>query len=406
MSPADTKRFIGPQRALLLTALLVVTWLFTRNGPLRVDEGIHYHQISLLAAGEYVQAAALTAIPGYHWLMAQFVRVAHSDSIAFLRGINVLLGAACVLLFARCRDLLGDGDRGQRVLQFALCPIIFPFFFLIYNDIASLLLILAGAWLGLKRRYALAAVVLTLSLAVRQNNVVWLLAVPAVTWLQQTGVDYSWRNLRAFARAYWWLGIGLLLFAAFVVVNHGIAMGDRSKHPLVLGSGNVFFLLFVYSLVFLPLVLARTPANVRTALAGWRGGLLLAGFFVLYLSTFESTHPYNNIGPEYFLRNAVLMAVAGNRWLSLLFFVPVVLAALELARSMHERPILVPVVLASIAVVVPSWLIEQRYYIVSFALLLLFRPEGGRRADRSRVDRAWRAARIRCRRLNTDDSID
>ncbi len=381
MSPDRMKRIVGYRRAVLLPGLLLLTWLFTRNGPLRVDEGIHYHQILLLAAGEYVQDAALTTIPGYHWLMAQFVRLAHSDSIGFLRGLNVLLGAGCVVSFARCRRLLGESAHDQRVLQFALCPIIFPYFFLIYNDVASLLLILVGVWLGLERRYALGAATLTLSLAVRQNNVVWLLAVPAITWLEQTANAYSWRNVRAFWRANWPLAIGLLLFVAFVVVNHGVAVGDRSRHPLVFGTGNLFFLLFVYAFVFLPLVLARAPANLRAAVAGWRNGLLLALFFAFYLSTFASTHPYNNIEPEYFLRNAVLMAVAASLGLKFVFFVPVLLAALDLVRSVHERPILIPIVLASAVAVVPSWLIEQRYYIVSFALLLLFRPEGGHRAE-------------------------
>jgi alpha-1,2-glucosyltransferase len=96
--------------------------------------------------------------------MAQFVRIAHANPILLVRGISVLLGAAGVLVFARCRRLLGNGDRDERVLQFALCPIIFPYFFLIYTDVASLLLILVGVWLALERRYALCALALTASL--------------------------------------------------------------------------------------------------------------------------------------------------------------------------------------------------------------------------------------------------
>jgi len=368
---------------LLLLVLLLTTWLFTRHTPLLVDEYIHYNQITLFAAGQYVQDPSLTTIPGYHWLMAQVVRVAHSDSTGLLRGINVLLGAGCVVLFVKCHRLLGGGDSGQRVVQFAVFPIIFPYLFLIYTDVASLFLILVGLWLCLKRRYTLAAIVLTLSLGVRQNNVIWLVAIPALAWLQQTQNEFSWRNLRAFALRNWLLGAGLLAFAAFVVINHGVAMGDRAKHPLfALGSGNLFFLLFVYSLVFLPLVLARTPDNLRVALAKPYAGMLLACFLALYLFTFNNTHPYNTSEADYFLRNAVLMTFTSSLWLKMVFFVPILLAALDLARSMHERPLLVPIAAASVAYLVPSWLIEQRYYIITFALLLLFRPEGGSRAER------------------------
>jgi hypothetical protein len=153
-------------------------------------------------------------------------------------------------------------------------------------------------------------------------------------------------------------------------------------HPLVFRTGNLFFLLFVYSVVFLPIVLARAPANAAAAFARPQGVLLFALLFALYMFTFDSAHPYNNIAPQIWPRNAVLMAVASGLWLKLLFFVPIMLAALDLAADIRERPILIPVMLASVAFLLPVWLIEQRYYIVSFALVLLFRSDAGRIVER------------------------
>jgi hypothetical protein len=43
---------------------------------------------------------------------------------------------------------------------------------------------------------------------------------------------------------------------------------------------------------------------------------------------------------------------------------------------MQQRVALRPILLASALFLMPSWLIEPRYYMISFALIMLFRPDG------------------------------
>jgi alpha-1,2-glucosyltransferase len=366
----------------LWLGLLLATIQFMRHSPLRVDEGGNFRQMQLFAAGHYELDHALSMIPGYHLVIAQVLRLLHSESSTLVRLLNVFLGIGCVALFAKSYRLLAEDHGIQRVVQFAMFPTIYPFYYMIYTEIPSLILILAGLYLSLLRRHVLAAVVLTISLTVRQNNVIWLVAVPALIWLRQTNLEVSRGNLWAFVRQYWLLAPGLLAFAAFVYINGGVATGDRPMHPLVLSSGNVFFALFLYCLMFFPVVIARTRDNVRFTLGQRHIGLYLIGFFALYIFTFVNTHPYNQLlEPDFFLHNAVVMTVTSNLWLKSLFFLPILLASLDLARSMHERPLLVPLALASIAFLVPSWMIEPRYSVIPFALLLLLRPSGPPRAE-------------------------
>ena len=118
----------------------------------------------------------------------------HSESITFLRGTNLVLGAGCIVLFSWCHRVLESGGSGERIAQFAVFPIIFPYFFVIYTDIPSLFVVLAGLWLCLRERYALGCLALALSLGVRQNNIVWVVAIPLLCWLRQTHFDLSCRD--------------------------------------------------------------------------------------------------------------------------------------------------------------------------------------------------------------------
>ena len=368
--------------AFTLLGLLIFTWFFIRNDGLRTDEVVHFRQIIQFVGGNFAQDPALTTLPGYHWLMALILKITGSESMGLLRGINVLLGGASILLFVQCYRLLNLGDTRERLLQFAVFPIIFPFFFVIYTDIASLFLTVLGLWLCLKQRYIPAVLVLMLGVAVRQTNVIWMLAIPALTWLQQTHYDISRQNVLAFARRCWQLGLGLLAFATFVLLNQGVAMGDRSMHPpFALNAGNVFFMLFVYSLLLLPIIIERSKENIRFALAHQHVALLLALLLAVYLFTFQNSHPYNHINPNYFIRNWFLVTFTAGLPLKMLFFIPIVLAVLDLARAMTERPALILIVLASVLTLLPSWLIEQRYYITSFMLILLFRPSCSQRTE-------------------------
>ena len=109
--------------AFTLLGLLIFTWFFIRNDGLRTDEVVHFRQIIQFVGGNFAQDPALTTLPGYHWLMALILKITGSESMGLLRGINVLLGGASILLFVQCYRLLNLGDTRERLLQFAVFPI-------------------------------------------------------------------------------------------------------------------------------------------------------------------------------------------------------------------------------------------------------------------------------------------
>ncbi|QLG89239.1 hypothetical protein HQ393_13865 [Chitinibacter bivalviorum] len=368
---------------ILLLGLVFIGWYYFKSDPLRVDENTNFSQIITYSSGKLVHDPFLTSVSGYHYLMSWIVRAFHSESTALLRGMSALLGLGSIAALHYSNRLLNQHQHFERVVQFAVFPTIFPFFFLIYNDIASLCFVLAGMYFCLRQRYSLGISILILSMGMRQNNVLWLLAIPALCWLMQTDFVFNKQNILAFMRRCWLIGVGLIGFAIFVVLNHGVAMGDRSMHPpFALNSGNAFFFLFCYCVILLPLVLSRTKENIRFAMAQRHIGLMVALFFALYLFAFSNTHPYNNLSEDLFIRNWILMKVFASFWLKMLFFIPIALAALDLARSMQQRPPLRIVVLASLLFLMLSWLIEPRYYMISFALIMLFRPDGSPNAEK------------------------
>src|SRR5207247_6246051 len=71
----------------------------------------------------------------------------------------------------------------------------------------------------------------------------------------------------------------------------------------------------------------------------------------------------------------ILMSIAASPLIKIVAFLPMGLAALDLlATSVRRREIWLVLLFTALALVPPS-LVEQRYYIIPFALLLLLRGD-------------------------------
>ncbi|GLS04449.1 hypothetical protein GCM10007860_15960 [Chitiniphilus shinanonensis] len=361
--------------ALLYLFILIVAFYFPDIAPM-ADEGIHLYQIQHFHAGHLDLHGALTNIPGYHWLMALLTMPVETPSVVLVRRINAFfaLGTLTTLM------VLTYQVRGRlcitRVTQLLFMPLVLPFYFLIYTDAVSLLLILLCLSLGLSNRMLLAAVIGTLSLGIRQNNIVWLAMMPFLLYATEGGAWTDRRRLLRHVLRCWPFGLCAVAFLAFYFINGGVAVGDQWAHPpLAIHCGNFFFMLLVYLVLFLPAIVSHLPKTRAFVLALPHKGLLLTLLLMVYLFGFTNSHPYNQVYPEYFLRNMVLMTMVSSVWIKVLCFPLMALALCDFLARCPGRPAWVVIGVFAVLAVVPAWLIEQRYYMVPLLLMLLYRDE-------------------------------
>jgi alpha-1,2-glucosyltransferase len=359
--------------------LIGACFLVARSMELRIDEANHLGQIQRYLAGNFVTTS--TASGGFHATAAMFAWLIGQSEREGIRLFVLLIAAATILTFRALVTSFEPQATTVRTLQFALFPLLFPFWFLIYTDVFGLLLFLLAVLAFTRERVHLTAVMATLSVAVRQTYVVWLALLGVWTVIANAG-----RPLREQARRGMSFGIAAALFLLFVVANDGVAIGDRDSHPgMELHTENLLFMLVCFFVMFLPLVVSRVPRITRLRPA------LLAGIALasvgLFFGTFQVDHPYNHnvVTQELFVRNAVLEAMTSSALAGAATCVVVTLAALSLFVIRLRQPIHYLMYPFAVLSVIPVWLIEQRYYLPAFALFMAFRESASPGVERAMV---------------------
>ncbi|WP_119396498.1 Dol-P-Glc:Glc(2)Man(9)GlcNAc(2)-PP-Dol alpha-1,2-glucosyltransferase [Salinibius halmophilus] len=137
------------------------------------DEFFHYPQIKEFSEGIFDDVSdKLTMLPGYHAMVAAVAWVIGDNSIPATRVISAFLSLPALIFFFLCAKDLGKPNRYTVSLLFYSSPIIFPYFFVLYTDMVSLMLLLASFFFTLKRHYQVAALIAFASLFVRQTNII------------------------------------------------------------------------------------------------------------------------------------------------------------------------------------------------------------------------------------------
>jgi alpha-1,2-glucosyltransferase len=346
------------------------------------DEIHHYRQIRGFCDGDLTLNPRITTIPGYHVVSAAVGRMTGDCSAEQMRLVNAVIGALSVAAFFAAVRAAGSQVPIARTLQYFFLPILLPYHFLIYADSISLLADLVTMALLLRGRFALAGLAGSLAILVRQTNVVWLVLVCAVALAEAPEVWDEPRPLEAGLRRTWTALLGLVGFAGFVVWNGGIAVGGRGAFAAGLHTGNVFLFLALYFVLFL-------PANLFALRRRWErlGDKLLwalvLGVYLVFLGTFRVDHPFNKF--EGFLRNEMLSAVATNLALKHVFFVFAAGGLASLYVTRLRRPALYLVYPLALATLLPLRLIEHRYGLAAFVLLLVCREDDPPRVEAAGV---------------------
>jgi alpha-1,2-glucosyltransferase len=342
-------------------------------GPLS-DERHHMLQIGLLRAGDFRLVDSMTTLPSYHAAMAGLARLFGVSSLDAMRLLTLLGSVALIAVVFAIARRTAPAQAGLRTLQVLFLPILSPVLFLVYTDVWALLFLCAGLLATLHRRFLLAGVLAGVSVAFRQSQIVWLVMIWALCLAELGGLaatrDFGFRALRTT----WTFGLAALAFVGFVVWNGGVAMGDRSMHPSGgLYLGNLYFILLLFFVLLLPLCIQRSSAALEfvSTRPWWIAGLYFACLY--FLVGFEADHPYNQ--PQYggFLHNQIILAFTATSIARVAFSAAVTLAFLVIATVPLQQRAFLLLYPTTVLALLPVWMIEQRYYLASFTLFLLFR---------------------------------
>lgn len=371
----------------------LATTIYAVSGFTIGDEWVHWQQIRRFVQGDYrIYEEYLTNVPGYHWLLAGLLMPFDLQALGWTRAVTALMTLASVSLFYRVRLQLHPADAQRATAQFFFLPTMFIYGYMAYTDVPALMFLLAALLATLKGRHVLSAFLLLASMAMRQNNVLWVvfLAVFA-SWpvLQQMvgqvareAARVPWKQLTLELFGIVWpyvLVVGC--FCVYWVINGSIAYStaqSENAHPdFRLDIGNPVFLLAIAAVLF-PLQIAAAWGRLLAVGSTWRGAwvwLLPMVLFGLYAGFFQVHHPFNFI-TQGNVRNQLLQQVAagGAAWWALGLLASWAGAGLLFFR--YARPqgwLWLPF---SLLFVGASWMIETRYTIVPLVLLLaLRRPE-------------------------------
>lgn len=362
---------------LLVLACLVVfcVRLAAWQSQLIADEGIHVAQVQAYLSGSLDANPYLAMIPGYHAVLAALMSVAGLSSMGGMRGMSALFGAIAAVIFYAIRRKLGDDKAVFTAALFYVFPLFYPYYFLAYTDIFSMMVVLLAVLQAVSGRHLLAACVVTLSIAVRQNNVIWgafLAAYAAWPALARADVDLRKKCLDGFVSALPYV-MPALAFLGYWYWNGSIVFSAAiaEAHPdMTLRAGNVWFTLFLF-LVFFPFEAWNGLKSFCRALRArpWLWLIPLACACVKMHGSGD-----NHVSYDYFIRNAFI-AMVSHGWAKVGFGIVVAFAAGAIAYTRFRDPRGVLVYPFSIVCLSSSILIENRYSMIPFALWMAFRKD-------------------------------
>ena len=355
----------------LIAAYALCAWYAVAQGEMRLDESDHFAQIQRFLAGDFrFHSDILTTVPGYHLLVAAVLRVIGADSFGAARLVSSAFGLLALAAFHKLRrDVVGRDDF-LATAQFAALPILLLFVFMVQTDVLSLALMLWSFWAASRQRHWLGGFCLLLATCVRQNNVIWmlLLAWPSVraAWQQRSPA------ILVASLPYALVGVA---FAAYWLLHGSVAFapGAAAIHPDIgLHSGNLFYLMFIGALLFmLPCLRAWKDFAAQARRQPWWFALPF-GLAIVYLVTFKVDNPYNLIEPPD-LRDWLLIRTQVSAAWYCIFGVIAVFGGVGLLRQKLLTREVLPFWFVTALFVSVIWLIEQRYYLISFALFMAWR---------------------------------
>jgi len=386
-----------------------------------MDEIFHIPAAQRYCSGNYTYwDPKITTLPGLYLFSVGLLRPIHQIlgsaelcSVVFLRSVNLVIGLVNLVLLhtiTRIRHGHKDGySEGLGLwssLNMSLLPTLFMFNFLYYTDPLSTCLVLLTYCLHLTGRDWLSALAGLLSVVCRQTNIVWIFlsAMETAGWclveeirLQQAKtkqpfslttsgqilelVQGTWRIVGQPVRLARLVGIVVfkcggyiltgLAFLAFVHLNKGIVVGDRSAHLATMHLPQLLYFSMFFTGITLPYVLQHLPGffgMIRNHPVKMTMLILILGS-VVFLNTLA--HPYllaDNRHFTFYIWRRVIV----RHWTVKYLLIPGYIYGLYHVSQCMTRSDLITKLGLPICVLislVPQLLLEFRYFIIPCLLV-------------------------------------
>ncbi|KAJ2158962.1 glucosyltransferase [Coemansia sp. RSA 552] len=362
-----------------------------------MDELFHVPQAQHYCRGEFrAWDPKLTTPPGLY-LVSLALRPLLGCSLDALRLTNWVLGLGLFwTLYGLVRQLHGHVPATQAALAaltLSSFPLAYFFNHLYYTDTASLLSVLLAYWLCQKGRHTLAGALGFASLWMRQTNVVWVALIgctAVMDWLRtHRGIlrpgDALIQSLAQLVR--WAVRIGanlpvlwvvapyatvVALFGVFLTVNGGIVLGDKAHHQAGIHLPLLFYF-YAYTLA------AAAPTVLSLGAVRPARGLVLGAAACICMAIgvrrYTIEHPFllsDNRHYTFYLWKDIFRRYPPARYLA----IPLYLYSAVAVQRAIQAPALfkLALLLCTAAVLVPSPLLELRYFTVPFFFARLHMP--------------------------------
>jgi alpha-1,2-glucosyltransferase len=343
-------------------------WWGVKDKPLMMDENTgNGDQIDNFAKGNYSIVPTLAMPPTYHYIIGMGAKFLGWQSPWAYRLINFLLLLPIIPIF-----YLLSKKSAIKTLQFLFFPTMAIFYILTYTDLFSLMLILGAFLLITKKKYKLSGIAGSLAIFVRQDNLIWIAFFCTCIFLEEKINIRKKHSFKKFIDMINTYVIGIILLGGYLIYRgEGFVLGDQIQHPIALHTGNIWFSLFVFFLMFFPIILPHIKeiADFLRKHKPYLFGLLILILFVFI--SFTNNHFYNHEKGFWF--NNMLMMIDSNipiriAFVSTIFISISYLMITKFSSAKHY--LLYPFAILQLSL---SLLIEPRYYFIPFSLFMIFR---------------------------------
>jgi alpha-1,2-glucosyltransferase len=362
---------------LFLTAavLLAAVILCLPPYPL-VDESVHFLQAQMFAHGNWTIHPFLATWPTMNLLVSASLKIFGTDALIAARATIAFCAFVGAIGFYQVGCHFDSQTATMRTGQFFLLPIVLPYCGLVYTDIPALAALLWLLYSVVKQRPILFCVTGLLAVALRQSNIVWLLAAAAMYFYEardRGGTSKTLPSIAVFSAT-----VGLLwLIVVWNVGGVALTSATQASHFMKLrGLPNIEFAIGLGGFLFLPILASSVPRLTASSKhLRWIIALTILTAFVGL--TFLVKHS-DNTDPgviDYFLHNWVLYEITDSTllWVFALCVAGFAIAFAYFPLHSEVAPVKIPLFAVAAIYLLPFWLIEPRYYIPLYALFSLFR---------------------------------
>ncbi|KAM4748590.1 dol-P-Glc:Glc(2)Man(9)GlcNAc(2)-PP-Dol alpha-1,2-glucosyltransferase [Rhinophrynus dorsalis] len=409
----------------LLSSLLFSKLTREQRDPY-MDEIFHIPQAQHYCQGHFNKwDPMITTLPGLYlasvgivkpaaWLFGWSENVVCSPGM--LRFINLLFSLGnlymlyLILCKIHCKNKVSSLRRILSTFTLYMFPTLYFFTFLYYTDSGSTFFVLFTYLMCLYGNHKSAALLGLCSFFFRQTNIIWIIfcagnvisdtlteswkthlkkrdekpsakgplsqTVEALTFLVQYSM--SVRNLITLFLLTWPYIILILAFLAFLLINDGIVVGDRSSHEASLNFPQLFYFL-AFTLIFSFSHLVSAQKITEFIKSVWKRPLLyiaLIGVSVFLIWKFTYVHKYlladNRHYPFYIWKN-----IYQRHELVKYLLVPgYIFAAWSFADALKGKSVFWLLMFGACLLVatVPQKLLEFRYFILPYLIFRLNIP--------------------------------